>query len=333
MITLPEYSLNGFKEIKSFLRHFSNKSITSKIFLNRFEELQYVYTQLSDYDSRATFIRLILANVFAELTSNPYLSYQLAGYNYAGESQNTFIKQISNPEVQAFVPCCPANDNGDRDKALYDTFIVEQYAYFSSENDISIRPEPGDICIDGGGYIADTAIWMADICKADKVYEFEFIEENIRCSEANIKRRRCENKIEIVKAGLSNHCGEMQYLDKDCSTWGAELIRDPAAYISKYGSDKLNICATTTIDAFCNKFDVAPDFIKMDIEGAEVIALEGASYVLKHHRPKLALSAYHKKTDLLDIPIKIKEANPEYDIYLYCRNIFSELDFFAIVSK
>ena len=71
----------------------------------------------------------------------------------------------------------------------------------------------------------------------------------------------------------------------------------------------------------------------MDIEGAEVMALEGGKSIIKNHSPKLALSAYHKKTDLLDIPIKIKEINSKYDIYLNCQNIFSELDFFAIVTK
>jgi FkbM family methyltransferase len=56
--------------------------------------------------------------------------------------------------------------------------------------------------------------------------------------------------------------------------------------------------------------------IKMDIEGAEAAALRGAKNILLRDRPILAISAYHKASDLWTIPLLIKSIVPEYDIYL-----------------
>lgn len=48
-----------------------------------------------------------------------------------------------------------------------------------------------------------------------------------------------------------------------------------------------------TLDSACEKFFV-PDFIKMDIEGAEVMALEGAANLLKNHKPKMIIEVHGK---------------------------------------
>lgn len=56
-------------------------------------------------------------------------------------------------------------------------------------------------------------------------------------------------------------------------------------------------------------------FIKMDIEGAELKALEGASGTIKKYRPKLYVCAYHRNEDMFTLPIKIKELCSDYKIY------------------
>jgi hypothetical protein len=45
------------------------------------------------------------------------------------------------------------------------------------------------------------------------------------------------------------------------------------------------------------------DFIKLDVEGAELDVLKGAREVLKRDRPQLAVCIYHKKEDLFRIPL------------------------------
>ena len=57
------------------------------------------------------------------------------------------------------------------------------------------------------------------------------------------------------------------------------------------------------------------DFISMDIEGSEIKALEGASKSIRKWSPILAISAYHKLEHLWEIPLLIKDINPEYTIY------------------
>ncbi len=56
--------------------------------------------------------------------------------------------------------------------------------------------------------------------------------------------------------------------------------------------------------------------INMDIEGAEMSVLKGGVGIIKRYRPVLAVCAYHKNTDLLDIPKLINDSVDEYAIYL-----------------
>jgi FkbM family methyltransferase len=59
-------------------------------------------------------------------------------------------------------------------------------------------------------------------------------------------------------------------------------------------------------------------FIKMDIEGAEMEALQGARSVIERDRPILAVCVYHVQNDLWRLPLLIKEMVPSYDMFLRC---------------
>lgn len=60
---------------------------------------------------------------------------------------------------------------------------------------------------------------------------------------------------------------------------------------------------------------IEPTFIKMDIEGAELKALEGAEQTIKAYLPKLYVCAYHRNEDLFALPLKILEISDRYKIY------------------
>lgn len=55
--------------------------------------------------------------------------------------------------------------------------------------------------------------------------------------------------------------------------------------------------------------------LKMDIEGAEMKALEGARATIEKYSPKLYVCAYHRNEDMFALIIRINELSSDYKIY------------------
>jgi FkbM family methyltransferase len=49
---------------------------------------------------------------------------------------------------------------------------------------------------------------------------------------------------------------------------------------------------TTTLDVFCQETQLIPAAVKIDVEGAELLVLEGAKTLLKHYRPILMIAVH-----------------------------------------
>ena len=71
--------------------------------------------------------------------------------------------------------------------------------------------------------------------------------------------------------------------------------------------------------------------LKMDIEGAEQNALEGAKKIIQQQTPKLAICIYHSVEDLWVIPLMIRDMFPRYTKYemRHYANSFSETVLYA----
>jgi FkbM family methyltransferase len=54
-----------------------------------------------------------------------------------------------------------------------------------------------------------------------------------------------------------------------------------------------------TLDAFCAENGLAPELVKMDVEGAELNAFLGAREVFRRHRPVIILSAHPSRIEAL----------------------------------
>ena len=73
------------------------------------------------------------------------------------------------------------------------------------------------------------------------------------------------------------------------------------------------------------------DYIKLDIEGAELDMLHGAVKTISRWKPKLAVSAYHKPEDLWTLATYIKSLRPDYEFKFrhyalnFTKSIYSEL--------
>jgi FkbM family methyltransferase len=72
-----------------------------------------------------------------------------------------------------------------------------------------------------------------------------------------------------------------------------------------------------TIDAIARDLALDRlDYLKMDIEGGEIAALEGAAETIKRFRPQLAISIYHERSHYWRIPLMLGELCPRYRFYI-----------------
>ena len=74
---------------------------------------------------------------------------------------------------------------------------------------------------------------------------------------------------------------------------------------------------TRTIDGLVGSNQLKKiDFLKMDIEGSELGALQGGEKALRRWRPKLAISLYHRPEDLFSIPLWLSALDCGYRFFL-----------------
>lgn len=173
--------------------------------------------------------------------------------------------------------------------AVVQTFDLEQYR---SQGPPEVAARPGDIVIDGGGYWGDTALYFAQLVgPAGRVVSFEFEPSNLEALHFNLSLNpQLAPRIEVVSSALWDRAGE-------------EVNVHPFGPGTSIRSDGEARASTDTIDALVARGDVERvDFIKLDVEGAELHTLRGAEATLRRFRPRLAIAAYHKPDDLAAIP-------------------------------
>lgn len=195
---------------------------------------------------------------------------------------------------------------------IVDVSLYTEKQYFP--NSIINTFAAGDILVDAGvcdGEEIDTALEMnPDI----KVLAFEPNQESF-CKLQN--KYRSNKNVMIYPCAL---------WDKNIKVTGRgeELL----SYKCTEVSDDENGINTVKLD------DIAKcriDFIKMDIEGAEVQALLGAKETIIRYKPNLAICIYHNIEDYIEIPLLIKSWNLDYDYYIRHHTVAdTETVFYAV---
>ncbi|MFB5085894.1 FkbM family methyltransferase [Psychrobacillus sp. PGGUH221] len=159
-----------------------------------------------------------------------------------------------------------------------------------------------NVVIDAGGFIGDTAILFAFKNVKGKIYSFEPSKAGF---EKILSLQNSFSNIEPVKKGLWNENAVLKFDE-----------RDDSLESSRIGEGESDI-EVVTLDHFVEGNNISKvNFIKMDIEGAELNALKGARGVIKRDKPDLAICIYHSPTDLWEIPLWIKTNFPEYKVYI-----------------
>jgi FkbM family methyltransferase len=92
-------------------------------------------------------------------------------------------------------------------------------------------------------------------------------------------------------------------------------IAGPGSHVTHAGEYEVQVA---TLDEALQ--DVKPSYIKMDIEGSELDALEGGKETIRRHRPKMAVCVYHHPDHLWQIPIKLHELLPDSELTLRTYN-------------
>ena len=190
--------------------------------------------------------------------------------------------------------------------SYYYYFILRSYDY--DHNDTAIGVEPGDIVIDGGACYGETAVIFADRCAPNgRVYAFEFVPENLKIMRMNLAANpRHAERIEVVENALADANGQVFTFN----SWG------PGTQVNRNGRGDLQITSMTIDDLVAQKKPGRVDFIKMDIEGSELLALHGAEKTLRRFRPKLAISAYHKPEDLYTLSAYLDSLQLGYRFFM-----------------
>jgi FkbM family methyltransferase len=167
--------------------------------------------------------------------------------------------------------------------------------------------------IDGGGFDGGTTRQFAHLWPYyNKVYYFEPNADSFIKSSQNMEGLA---HIDLFQKGLW-HREEKLFFDNSLGS-ASKLSNEGGSFIE-----------TVALDDVVNGH---VDFIKLDIEGAEINALKGARQIIIRDKPALAVCVYHKQTDFVKIPELVLGYNPAYRIYLrhYTQGVFETVMYFV----
>lgn len=181
-----------------------------------------------------------------------------------------------------------------------------------------IKFQTNELFIDCGAYVGDTLRSLEkhfDKWDSGKLTAISFEPDKFnfpKCKKEikNIQKQHSNFKGYCIKKGVWNQSTTLNF------TEGQE-------YASKLEFDtppRICAVAVTSIDEIIRKYKTTNDemvtFIKMDVEGSEPEALEGAiNCILKDH-PKLAISIYHTDEQMINIIEWIHRNAPFYSLYV-----------------
>ena len=146
-----------------------------------------------------------------------------------------------------------------------------------------------------------------------KTYAFEPMYEKFK-NKLYDEFIRKGNFCEIINKGLWKFDKQFNFALNTKAHAASRIIKDA----SELKQDEIQeIINTTSIDNFRVEKNIEKiDLIKMDIEGSEIPALEGAIKTITNDRPQLAISIYHSSEDFITIPKYLHDNLENYEFRL-----------------
>lgn len=188
--------------------------------------------------------------------------------------------------------------------------VTEQQARIYGAAGEGVRP--GDVVLDCGAHVgAFTRRALMD--GAAKVVAIDIAPENLESLRRTFAAEAAAGRVVVYPKGVWNRDETLTLYetgDSIATSVATSQFRKPA------GTARL-----TTIDAIVSELALPHvDFVKMDVEAAEIQALEGAAGPLRRYRPRLAIAGYHRAEDPVEIPRTVRRIEPAYGAsVLQCR--------------
>ncbi len=160
--------------------------------------------------------------------------------------------------------------------------------------------DPDGTYVDGGAFDGDTIHKYLDAAsgRVGRAIAFEPDPSTFDRLKRNFAGDR---RIEPIKAGLYDRTDVLRFVNDGSR----------AALISGTGDIEVPV---VSLDEVLSGSRV--DYIKLNIEGAELAALEGARQSIARYHPTLAISAYHAPDHLWRVPELILSIDLGYTLYL-----------------
>jgi len=144
----------------------------------------------------------------------------------------------------------------------------------------------GDVIVDAGAFVGAFAIYAAKIVgERGKVIAFEPDKDNYTMLLRNIYLNRLNNIIPINK-GLWSESTTLKFRSSNGE--------NSSLFFTDNQSCNLTEVDVVSLDDELRALNIGKlDFIKMDIEGAEIEAIRGAKEILGKNEVNLAIASYH----------------------------------------
>ncbi|MEK7432694.1 MAG: FkbM family methyltransferase [Cyanobacteriota bacterium] len=297
-----KWVLNNREEIEKFISFLNDsESIELVKYIMLFRSLGYKHVKIPINKELMSSKNISIANSFITNEVSSDKSFFVTG------KLKSFLVPFMNQEIDL---------DAGIGNVIYSYFVKQ---YYFQRNNYYIMPIYGDYVIDAGSCFGDTALgFSVSVGKIGKVFSFEVVPDHIEICKVNFEKNKdFSENIELVEYALSDE--PYKEINIELIGPGSRELKDN---YSPFSSIKVK---TQSIDNLVKEKNIEKiDFIKMDIEGAEIPALIGASETIKKFKPKLAISAYHKIDDFITISNFIKSLEPSYKIFVDHYTIHSE---------
>jgi FkbM family methyltransferase len=141
----------------------------------------------------------------------------------------------------------------------------------------------------GANHGLASLVMATRLAREGQIFAFEASEEACRIARHNLSLNEMASQVQVINALVAEQNGAAVDFYWDHTSGGASLI---PGYLGHQMPIKK---AALALDAFCEAQGLAPDLIKIDIEGAEGRALLGMREILANARPGVAVELHSWK--------------------------------------